>query len=107
MTTAKNDYAKDPTHGKPVNRNSKYGKATGTKAAIAWSEVDGPSIKNCIDAVTRDGCAIVFSRTSDGGALVLTLLDGPTRVKEYPTKAAEAAQLLQDWSLAAKGVKVD
>lgn len=106
MTTKKPDYAKDPTHGRPKAAGSKYAKAAQPGTAIAWSEVDGPSIKAAIDAVTRDGCAIVFSRTSDGGALVLTLLDGPNRIKEYPNSTREAVTILQDWALAAKGVNV-
>lgn len=107
MATGKADYSKDPTHGRPKAAGSKYQGKTRKAAAIAWAEVDGPSIKSAIDSVTRDGCAIVFSRTSDGGALVLTLLDGPTRLKEYPTSPQEAAVLLQDWALAAKGVSAD
>jgi hypothetical protein len=107
MTNKKPDYSKDPTHGRPKSAGSKYQKASKSTGQITWAEVDGPSIKSAIDSVTRDGCAIVFSRTSDGGALVLTLLDGPTRVKEYPTKPADAVTVLQDWALTAKGVSVD
>lgn len=107
MAAGKVDYSKDPTHGKPKAAGSKYQKAQKGSAGITWAEVDGPSIKAAIDAITRDGCAIVFSRTSDGGALVLTLLDGPSRIKEYPSKPVDAVTILQDWALAAKGVSVD
>lgn len=103
MADKKSDYSKDPTHGRPKAAGSKYQKQTKQAETLTWSEVDGPSIKQAIDSVTRDGCAIVFSRTSDGGALVLTLLDGPTRVKEYPNSAREAVEILQDWTIAAKG----
>ena len=103
----KPNYSTDPTHGSAKNRNSKYHSTKRSTTGIRWADVDGPSIKNAIDAVTADGCAVVFSRTSDGGALVLTLLDGPEKVKHYPNSNIEAVAILQDWALAAKGVKVD
>jgi len=36
----------------------------------------------------------MLGRTSDGGALAITVLDGDQRVKEYPRDAEEAEKTL-------------
>ena len=98
---AKKTYANDPTHGKVVNPNSKYQRTANKTGPITWAEVDGPTIKSAIHAITRDGAAVVFGRTSDGGALSLTLLDGAERIKKWPNSAADAETILLDWLEAA------
>lgn len=91
---------------KPItNRNSKDGpRASGKYAAalhretrkspVRWSDVDGPSIKAAVHAVTAAGDAITFGRTTDGGALSVTVLSGPDRLKDYANDAEQAADLL-------------
>jgi len=62
---------------------------------IHWSDIDPGLIRLAIDACTRAGCALMVGRTSDGGALSLCILDGDTKIKEYPHTADEAAALLR------------
>lgn len=62
--------------------------------AVSWREVDPENLSAAIAAVTEAGHAITFGRTSDGGALSLTLLVAGTPHKTYPTSAANAEDLL-------------
>lgn len=82
----------------PTSKNTKYSKAMGRKTAsenIRWSQVAGPLIKECIGFVTASGDAITFGRTTDGGALSVTILSGSERLKQYATTPHEAEGLLQ------------
>lgn len=60
-----------------------------------WSNVDGTTIRLCIDAVTANGGAIMFGVTSDGGAYSLCILHGNEKLKEYPHTPDEAEELLR------------
>lgn len=68
----------------------------GPALEIHWSDVDEHRRALAIDSVTRGGGAIMFGRTSDGGALSLVVLHGTAKIKEYPHTAEEAAELI-DW----------
>lgn len=61
---------------------------------VTWEDVDGRAIKAAISATTADGCALIFSTTSDGGALSVTLLAGSQRHKKYAKSAPLAESLL-------------
>jgi len=61
---------------------------------IHWSDIDAVALRLAIDAVTRAGGAIMVGRTSDGGALSVCILDGDTKIKEYPHTVEEAVALL-------------
>lgn len=88
---------KNNTNGKPAgaSRYSKLG-AKKPQTAIAWAQVSGPKIKECIGFVTGCGDAITFGRTTDGGALSITVLSGAERLKQYATTPQEAEQMLAD-----------
>lgn len=95
-------------HGKAaINKNSRDGRNAGgrysklagagtKKAPIVWSQVSGPKIKECIGFVTGCGDAVTFGRTTDGGALSVTVLSGAERIKQYATTPGEAEQLLDE-----------
>lgn len=58
-------------------------------------QVDAKVVQGCIDAVVRRGDAILFGRTSDGGAFSIRILsDGGTDIW-YPTDASELSELLE------------
>ncbi len=61
---------------------------------VKWDEVNNQQLRDAICAVTGAGAAIMLGRTSDGGALAITVLDGDQRVKEYPRDAEEAEKTL-------------
>lgn len=62
---------------------------------IHWSDISADILRLAIDAVTRAGGAIMVGRTSDGGALSVCILDGDTKIKEYPHDVPDAEALLR------------
>lgn len=59
-------------------------------------ELDGyTELLAVLDGVFYNGCAILLSHTADGGALVLTVLDGPARHKTYITSEAEMDLMIE------------
>lgn len=61
---------------------------------IGWGEADNQQLRDCICAVTDAGAAIMLGRTSDGGALSITVLDGEQRIREWPHSAEELGKTL-------------
>lgn len=76
-----------------LQKKGKAGQPSGKLAQSTWGTTgrsgDGtkcshvPDLGDTIDCVVDAGAALIFSRTSDGGAIALTLLDGDTRRKVY------------------------
>jgi hypothetical protein len=64
------------------------------KGTVEWAEINNQLLRDCLCAVTSAGAAIMFGRTSDGGALSITVLDGEQRVKEYPHSVDDAEATL-------------
>lgn len=89
------EYGKDSTPNPAI---SKYaGLSQGSDGGeVSWEEVDGRLIKAAIVAASEDGCAIIFSKTSDGGALSLTLLAGNDRHKKYGKSASLTESILHE-----------
>ena len=52
--------------------------------AVSWIDIDSDSIVDIVCLVTKHGGAVMFGRTSDGGALSLCVLDNENKIKEYP-----------------------
>jgi hypothetical protein len=50
-------------------------------AQISFTDIS--DIAEVLDVVTAAGCALMLGRTRDGGALVLTILDGDDRYRTY------------------------
>lgn len=93
--------AKGPNDGRNSTTNPAVSKFAGISEdapsePVSWSEVDGRAIKAAICATTEAGAALVLASTSDGGALAVTLLDGPRRVKKYFNSAASAESWLTE-----------
>jgi hypothetical protein len=61
---------------------TKY-KARENSGDADWSKVDEALLLAALVTVTKEGAALLFSRTKDGGALCLTLCDGDDRMKLY------------------------
>lgn len=96
MTTRKGtEYGKGTTPNPAVSKYAALseGAASGD---ISWADVSGPLIKQALAAATDDGCALIFSKTSDGGALSLTVLAGKERSKLYAKTTDIAESLLHE-----------
>lgn len=63
---------------------------------ISWSCADARCLQAAIAAVTEDGAAVLFSKTSDGGALALQIMAGPERYKYYLADSTEVDDLLRE-----------
>jgi hypothetical protein len=61
---------------------------------VYWSDADATALRLAVDSITRAGAAVMFGRTSDGGALSICILDGDSKIKEYPHTAEEVADTL-------------
>jgi len=88
-------YGKDATSNPAVSKYSRLAGDTGG-GEVSWEEVDGRLIKAAIAAATADGCAVIFSKTQDGGALSLTLLAGTERHKKYGKSGELMESVLQE-----------
>lgn len=73
-----------------------------THKSISWQAAGTDSLKATIVSVTEAGGALMFSRTMDGGALVLSVYNGDDRTKEYVTEQGDIPQLLA-WVLETYG----
>lgn len=62
---------------------------------LDWDAADPHQLLAAIVNWTRSGNAVTLGRTSDGGALSLTLLCGGERLKRYASDATELELLLK------------
>lgn len=53
-------------------------------ASISWADIPSQLTAELVRLCTKHGAAVMFGRTSDGGALSLCILDNQNKVKEYP-----------------------
>jgi hypothetical protein len=72
------------------------------RKSVSWSSGPPESMRDAIARITDNGAAILFSRTTDGGALVLQVLDGQERSKEYITEPGDIVPCLS-WLLETYG----
>jgi hypothetical protein len=60
---------------------------------VWWGELDTNDIGRFVAKVCDSGRGCILGRTSDGGALSITILDGDKRIREYPTNESDFADL--------------
>jgi hypothetical protein len=56
--------------------------------------IDAKDLMDALGVVLCSGCAILFSPTSDGGAVSITVYYGDERGRDYATSAEEFAEAL-------------
>lgn len=78
-----------PQTAKPWKKNHK---------GISWSAAGSDSLRSMVSAITDSGNAVMFSRTMDGSALVLSVFSGNTKSKEYVTEPGDIPSLLA-WAI--------
>jgi len=71
-------------------------RATWRKAhkSISWSAAGKDSLHSVVTGVTDAGNALMFSRTIDGSALVISIYAGQEKAKEYVTEPGDIPPLL-------------
>lgn len=67
---------------------------TRNTSSIAWSDIDPNLVRRAIYSCTIQGGALLFSRTSDGGALSLTVMYSDQKVKEYASSKESCEEIL-------------
>ena len=68
---------------------------SGVHERVDVTECDRNMLADVIERVTLDGDCIMFSRTSDGGALHVRILSEGIVAKWYPSKTTELNEVLQ------------
>jgi hypothetical protein len=72
------------------SRSGKTRRGTGANkpvSVVSYDSVSKDVIHAAITTITDNGCAILLSRTADGGAYSITMLDGDERVRDWPHDA--------------------
>jgi len=64
-------------------------RASATDGEFGWGSVDPRLIARLVGAVTAQGGAVMFSVTSDGGALGITFYDNGDKERVYIPKTAD------------------
>lgn len=74
----------------------------GNRATISWSSGPTETMRDFVGRITDNGAAVLFSRTTDGGALVLQVLAGNEKSKEYITEPGDIVSCMA-WLLEVYG----
>lgn len=88
----KRDSDGNPIDGRKTTRGSGISSPYNPQrdgVSVDWGAVDAGSMFDCVDRVTRNGDAIIFGRSSDGGVLVITVCAGSERIKFYGRSGEE------------------
>ena len=67
-------------------------------AEVGWDNASAGALQRTIKIVTNAGGALLFARTSDGGALSLTLFYGNDKKKVYVSPADDTDEILNFWA---------
>jgi len=75
------------------DKTGREGKGTAVWKAkhnsISWRSGPTDTLHDVIAKLTDAGCGVLFSRTMDGGALVIGVYAGNERTKEYITEPGD------------------
>lgn len=77
-----------------LNNNAKVPRRR--RPTISWADIDATRLHAYIVAVTEAGCAPVFGRTTNGGALSLVVLAGEQKPKEYANDAPDCYAVMAE-----------
>lgn len=72
------------------------------RKSLSWSAGPTETMRDFIARVTDNGAAVLFARTIDGSALVVQVLAGDERSKEYITEPGDILSCLS-WLVEAYG----
>jgi len=66
------------------------------RTTLTWHKAPAETLRSFIGLFTDSGCAVLFGRTMDGGALMVQALCQENRYKEYITVYADIIPVLQE-----------
>lgn len=91
-----------PNVGGPTPDNGTgYGRRP--RGKVAWGDLESDNIVRLVTRLCDNGFGLVLGKTSDGGALSITILDGDQRVKDWPTNPDDFDKFVE-WALQSFGV---
>lgn len=97
-TTSLSTSTDEPGDNTPSRLQSRQG--TKSRTAISISDCDTELLARTMERLTEAGALVSFSKTSDGGAIHMRVLDGDDIAKEYAaTREAFDALLLEFYEL--------
>lgn len=79
----RNDYTPQRNTGNP-NSGTGRDRYTRSRKNFFWSQIESEAIAQLVRDTCDNGRGLVLGRTSDGGALSVTVLDGDERIREWP-----------------------
>lgn len=68
-------------------------KGTGSRTRSSANFTEVPNIGQALQVLVESGCAIIIGQTRDGGAMVLTILDGDDRHRTYASNEVELQEV--------------
>lgn len=97
----KNTKTRQTTAGTAANSSSQGARFATLKkqrdsGAITWGDAEDSLLSSVIESVVEAGCLISFGRTSDGGAIVLSIVDDGEPTRFYMSAREELEQTLRD-----------
>lgn len=79
-------YERNPSGSTGMGAGGKY---TRSRRAFEWASIDRATIGQLVTDVCDTGNGLVLGRTSDGGALSITILRGEERIREWPASVED------------------
>lgn len=94
---ATNNRSDSGERGKGKNFDTRKNPFTQKRIAGSHPHFDEiQSLGTALDAILRQECAIIIGATRDGGAVVLTILDGPDRHRTYCSTPDELEEAITE-----------
>lgn len=59
-------------------------KESTARGGLTWSDANGETLLAAIASVTAEGAALLLGKTSDGGALMIRIIDNDVSTPFYP-----------------------
>lgn len=85
-----------------ANTDGSRGYINRKRSSIAWDDIPQDRIGLLVHAITNASAAVMFGRTSDRGALSITVLDGDERLREWP-HSVEDFEEVYNWLVSRYG----
>jgi len=91
----------DTTFTREPNRRARNSRSNGRSDGrfttdASWSEVPADELAHFVSRVVGCGGCCIFSKSSDGGVLSLTVIYGNERFRSFPRSSNEAIVAMRD-----------